>query len=128
MTGGVAHDFNNLLMVISSGLTMLERPLGENRRHMIKEAMLQAVERGSNLTRQLLGFSRNLREEMKPHGIKVTAVMPGAAYTDSWSSSGIDPSRFMEAQDIAEMIYVSSQLSAGACVEDIILRPQLGDI
>ena len=76
----------------------------------------------------LLGFSRNLREEMKPHGIKVTAVMPGATYTDSWSSSGIDPSRFMEAQDIAEMIYVSSQLSAGACVEDIIMRPQLGDI
>jgi signal transduction histidine kinase/ActR/RegA family two-component response regulator len=65
LTGGVAHDFNNLLMVISSGLTMLERPLGENRRHMIKEAMLQAVERGSNLTRQLLGFSRNRPLETK---------------------------------------------------------------
>ncbi|MBS1596670.1 MAG: SDR family oxidoreductase [Bacteroidetes bacterium] len=76
----------------------------------------------------LAGFSKNLREEMKPHGIKVTAVYPGAAYTDSWASSGIDKNRFMEANDIAEMIFAASQLSASACVEDIILRPQLGDI
>jgi len=76
----------------------------------------------------LLGFSKNLREEMKPYNIKVTAVIPGAAYTDSWSSSGIDPKRFMEATDVAEMIYAASQLSVQACVEEILLRPQLGDI
>ncbi|MBS1653640.1 MAG: SDR family oxidoreductase [Bacteroidetes bacterium] len=76
----------------------------------------------------MLGFSRNLREEMKDKGIKVTAVMPGAAYTDSWSGTGIDPKRIMEAEDIAQMIYAASQLSPQACVEDIILRPQLGDL
>jgi short-subunit dehydrogenase len=76
----------------------------------------------------LAGFSKNLREEMKPHGIKVTAVYPGASYTDSWAASGIDKSRFMEANDIADMIFAASQLSISACVEDIILRPQLGDI
>jgi len=76
----------------------------------------------------LHGFSKNLREELKQHTIKVTAVFPGAAYTDSWSGSGIDPKRIMEANDIAAMVYASSQLSAQACVEDIILRPQLGDL
>jgi short-subunit dehydrogenase len=76
----------------------------------------------------LAGFSRNLREEMKPHGIKVTAVYPGAAWTDSWAGSGIDPKRIMEARDIAEMIYAAAYLSPQACVEDIILRPQLGDL
>jgi len=76
----------------------------------------------------LAGFSKNLREEMKPHGIKVTAVYPGAAFTDSWAGSGIDPNRIMEAADIANMIYSASQLSPQACVEDIILRPQLGDL
>jgi short-subunit dehydrogenase len=75
----------------------------------------------------LHGFSKNLREELKPFGVKVTAVFPGAAYTDSWSGSGIDPKRIMEANDIAAMIYAASQLSAQACVEEIILRPQLGD-
>ena len=76
----------------------------------------------------LHGFSKNLREELKPHNIKVTAVFPGAAYTDSWSESGIDPKRIMEANDIATMVYAASQLSAQACVEDIIMRPQLGDL
>ncbi|HEX4851087.1 MAG TPA: SDR family oxidoreductase [Puia sp.] len=76
----------------------------------------------------LAGFSKNLREEMKEYGIKVTAVYPGAAYTDSWASAGVDPGRLMEAYDVAKMIYSSSQLSLKACVEDIILRPQLGDL
>jgi short-subunit dehydrogenase len=76
----------------------------------------------------LHGFSKNLREELKTYNIKVTSVFPGAAYTGSWSESGIDPKRIMEAGDIATMVYAASQLSAQACVEDIILRPQLGDL
>jgi short-subunit dehydrogenase len=76
----------------------------------------------------MYGFSKNLREEMKPNGIKVTHVIPGAAYTDSWSGSGIDPKRIMEAEDIAKMIFAASQLSPQACVEEIIMRPQLGDL
>jgi short-subunit dehydrogenase len=76
----------------------------------------------------LHGFSKNLREEMKPYNIKVTTVFPGAAYTDSWSGSGVDPKRIMEANDIAAMIYAAAQLSPQACVEDIIMRPQLGDL
>jgi len=76
----------------------------------------------------LHGFSVNLREELKSYNIKVTTVFPGASYTDSWAASGIDKNRFMEAEDIAKMIYAASQLSPQACVEDIILRPQLGDI
>jgi len=76
----------------------------------------------------LAGFSRNLREEMKPFGIKVTALYPGAAYTDSWVGSGVDPQRIMEAGDIADMVFAASQLSPRATVEDIILRPQLGDL
>lgn len=76
----------------------------------------------------LYGFSKNLREEMKPHGIKVTHVLPGAAYTDTWSGAGIDPKRIMEAGDIAKMIYAAAHLSPQACVEEIILRPLLGDL
>lgn len=76
----------------------------------------------------MYGFSKNLREEMKPHGIKVTHVLPGAAYTDSWSGTGVNPKRIMEAGDIARMIYAAAQLSPQACVEEIVLRPQLGDL
>jgi len=76
----------------------------------------------------LLGFTKNLRKEMQPHGIKVTAIIPGAAYTDSWKSSGLPETRFMEAEDIAKAIYHATLLSPQATIEEIIIRPQLGDL
>lgn len=76
----------------------------------------------------LLGFSKNLREEMKPHGIKVTAVSPGATLSASWDGFDIDPKRIMETDDIAKMVFAASQLSPQAVVEDITMRPQLGDL
>jgi short-subunit dehydrogenase len=76
----------------------------------------------------LHGFSKNLREEMKPHGIKVTAVFPGAVMTDSWGGFDNSQKRIMEAEDVAKMVYAASQLSVAACVEDIVMRPQLGDL
>lgn len=76
----------------------------------------------------LLGFSKNLREELKTKGIKVTAVCPGATLSASWDGFEIDPKRIMEADDIAKMVYAASQLSSMAVVEDIIMRPQLGDL
>lgn len=76
----------------------------------------------------LYGFSQNLRKELMPHGVKVTHVLPGAAYTDSWSGSGVDPDRIMEAADIARMIVAAASLSPQACVEEIVIRPQQGDL
>ena len=74
------------------------------------------------------GFSKNLREEMKPHGIKVTSIHPGAVLSDSWGNYDNSTKRIMEADDIAKLVYASSQLSPQACVEDIVVRPQLGDL
>jgi len=76
----------------------------------------------------LLGFSKNLRLELKDKGIKVTAVCPGAVYTNSWSGSGVDPNRIMESEDIAKMIFAAAHLSPQAVVEDIVMRPQKGDL
>lgn len=76
----------------------------------------------------LHGFSQNLREELKPYLIKVTAVMPGAVITDSWGDYDNSQQRIMETSDVAKMIYAASELSSAACVEDIILRPELGDL
>ena len=76
----------------------------------------------------LLGFTKNLRRELMPHGIKVTAIIPGAVYTDSWKGSGVTEQRIMEAEDIAKIIFNASQLSMQATVEEIVIRPQLGDL
>ncbi|MDP4130510.1 MAG: SDR family oxidoreductase [Bacteroidota bacterium] len=76
----------------------------------------------------LSGFSKNLREEMKPYGIKVTGIYPGAIYTDSWAGSGVDPNRIMKPSDIADTILQISKLSPQAVVEDLVIRPLLGDL
>jgi len=99
--------------------------------NMCSIASLKAYNNGGSYSiskHALMGFSRNLREELKPYNIKVTAVYPGAVYTASWEGAGIDPLRIMEVNDIAEMMYAASILSPQACVEDIIIRPQLGDL
>lgn len=94
-------------------------------------ASLQAYHYGGSysITKHAMkGLSANLRHELKQFGIKVTSVFPGAAYTDSWNASDVSPDRIMTADDIADMVFASSQLSPQACVEEIVIRPQLGDL
>ena len=76
----------------------------------------------------LLGLSKNLREELKPHGIKVTVVQPGAVLTDSWGDFDNSEHRIMETGDIVKMILAATTLSIGGTVEEIVIRPQLGDL
>ena len=76
----------------------------------------------------LLGFSENLREELKPHGIKVTALCPGATWSRSWDGSGVSPERIMKPDDVAAMLFAAYTLSAQANVELIVMRPLAGDL
>ena len=98
--------------------------------NMVSVAALKAYPAGGSysITKHALeGFSRNLREEMKPHGIKVTSVHPGAVWTPAWEGF-VERSRIMEVTDISALVWSASQLSVNACVEEIIVRPQLGDV
>lgn len=76
----------------------------------------------------LLGFSKALREEMKPYGIKVTSVMPGATWSASWEGADYPDDRLMPSEDIAEVILSTTRLGPSSVVEEIIIRPQLGDL
>ena len=76
----------------------------------------------------MLGFSKCLREELKEFNIRVTAIMPGATKTSSWDGVNLPDERFMKIEDVAETIYAAHALSKRSVVEEIIIRPQLGDI
>lgn len=76
----------------------------------------------------LYGLSQALREEMKGHGVRVTSVLAGAVLTPSWDGVDLPEERFMKPEDIAETIYSTYGLSERTVIEDIVLRPQLGDI
>lgn len=76
----------------------------------------------------LYGMTKVLREELKKDGIRVTAVLPGATRTASWDGTDLPDERFMPAEDVAEMILSAYKVSKRTVVEEILLRPQLGDI
>lgn len=76
----------------------------------------------------LLGFSKVLREELKEKGIKVTSVLPGATLTPSWDGVDLPKERFIDVDELAKTIFNISQLDKTAVVEEILIRPQLGDI
>jgi short-subunit dehydrogenase len=99
--------------------------------NMCSIASLQAYANGGSYSISkfaLAGFSKNLREELKPHQIKVTTVYPGAVFTNSWGDFDNSSNRIMEANDIATMVVAASKLSPQAVVEEITVRPQLGDL
>ena len=75
----------------------------------------------------LLGMSKVLREELKETGIRVTAVLPGATLTDSWAGTDLPQSRFMKAEDIAEAVWAAYSMES-AVIEELLIRPQYGDI
>ncbi len=60
LTGGIAHDFNNLLMIVSGHAQRLKSRLTDAKDVRAVQAIQLAASRGENLTRQLLGFARNL--------------------------------------------------------------------
>ena len=76
----------------------------------------------------LYGMTKGLREELKPFGIKVTAVLPGPTLTASWAGTDLPASRFMQAEDVAESIWSAYNLSSAAVIEEILMRPVEGDI
>lgn len=76
----------------------------------------------------LTGFSKSLRQELMSTNIKVTTVLPGATLTDSWAGVDLPQERFMQDIDIADTIWNAYNLSGSAVIEEIIMRPQKGDI
>jgi two-component system, cell cycle sensor histidine kinase and response regulator CckA len=70
LAGGIAHDFNNLLMSIQgyASLMLMDPGASQNQREKLKH-IEQSVQRGSELTKQLLGFARGGKYEVRPTNI-----------------------------------------------------------
>jgi nitrogen-specific signal transduction histidine kinase/CheY-like chemotaxis protein len=59
LTGGIAHDFNNLLMVVMGNLQLVEQLVRNDDRAVKRiRAAIEAADKGSELTKRLLAFSR----------------------------------------------------------------------
>lgn len=99
--------------------------------NMCSVASIKAYENGGSYSISkfaLYGFTKNLREELKNDHIKVTAILPGATWSASWAGVDLPKSRLMEAEDIAKLVWSALEISPSAVIEDIVIRPQLGDL
>ena len=76
----------------------------------------------------LLGFSKLLREELKPFNIRVCSVMPGATLTSSWDGTSLPVERFIDSKELADLMFSIYKNSNSMNVEELIVRPPKGDI
>ena len=108
--------------------------IGQGKGHIINIcsiASLEPVTRAGSYSiskTALLGLTKALREELRPAGVKVTAVLPGSTLTDSWSGTDLPSDWFILSQDIAKSIINCLQMSSGANIDEIIIRPLYGKV
>jgi short-subunit dehydrogenase len=76
----------------------------------------------------LLGLSNIMKLEMQEYGIKVTSIIPGSTLTSSWGDTPVDKDRFVLPGDIASAIINIYNMSAGANVDEIVIKPVLGQL
>jgi NAD(P)-dependent dehydrogenase (short-subunit alcohol dehydrogenase family) len=76
----------------------------------------------------LLGFSRVLAEEMRPHGVRVGVLSAGATDTPLWDAMPAAPARdrMLRADQVAEAALLMAGLGPNASLEEVTLLPAGG--
>ena len=134
-----ANDFQQMMLTnLTSAFTLTKALIGPMKErksghvfNMSSIAGYLAYPNGGayNVSKHALtGYSKTLRDDLKEFGVRVSTSYPGATLTDSWAQANLPEERLMRPEDIAKSIYDIYQLSDRTVVEDIVLRPQLGDV
>ena len=76
----------------------------------------------------LLGLTKVMKLEMRPHGVKVTAVIPGSTFTNSWADIEVDKNKMVLPEDIASAMVTIYKMSPGANVDELIIKPLYGQL
>lgn len=114
--------------------SILPGMMKRNRGHifnMCSTASIMALPNGGSYSISkfaLLGMTKVLRKELLETNIKVTAILPGPTFSASWEGVDIPKERFMMASEVADMVYATYGLPGNAVVEELLMRPQKGDI
>jgi signal transduction histidine kinase/CheY-like chemotaxis protein/HAMP domain-containing protein len=77
LTGGIAHDFNNILTVITGAVEIIADGVQDRPElHMVAKMIDEAVDRGADLTHQLLSFAR--KQPLEPREVNVNTMVHDA--------------------------------------------------
>ncbi len=77
-----------------------------------------------------LGFTNTLREELRPKGIRVIALMPGATVTAIWNTLWPEAPRrkMISAETVARTVIDALLLPENATVEKVVVMPSIGTL
>ncbi len=137
--GTSAADFDRMLATNLRSLFLVTKAFapGMLRRrrgdifNMGSVAGLNAYPGGSAYTAAkfgVAGLSKAMRAEFRDKGVRVCCVHPGATMSPSWKGSGVPSRRMMPAEDVALAFIALYRMSRRTVVEEMVLRPQLGDL
>lgn len=76
----------------------------------------------------LNGYIQSMREALLDSNVAVTSIILGQTFSTSWDGSGVDPQRLADPDDVGRVIESLCRLSSRTCVEEIVIRPQQGDL
>lgn len=71
----------------------------------------------------LLGLSGCMAEDLRAHGIRVSAICPGSVATEFSPHAGKDPSKMLQAEDVAHAVAALVTQAAGSFISEVQMRP-----
>ena len=89
----------------------------------VAEAGMYSVTKSAQLS-----LSNIMRLEMQAYGVKVTTILPGSTLTESWKDTTLSRDKFVLPEDVAAAIISAYNLSAGANVDEIVIKPVWGQL
>ena len=74
------------------------------------------------------GLNNVMRQELKAHQVKVTAIFPGSTLTESWEGTAVPPEKFISPQDVASAVINCLRMSAGANAAELFIQTTTQEI
>ena len=71
----------------------------------------------------LLGLTECMAEDLRPYGIRVSAICPGTVATDFSPHAGKDPAKMLQAEDIARVAELIVTQAPQSFISEVLLRP-----
>jgi short-subunit dehydrogenase len=76
----------------------------------------------------LNGYIQSLRESLQDSKVAVTSILLGQTWSTSWEGAPIDPDRLADPADVGIFLRSQCEMSARSCIEELVIRPQEGDL
>jgi NAD(P)-dependent dehydrogenase (short-subunit alcohol dehydrogenase family) len=71
----------------------------------------------------LLGLTQCMAEDLRPHGIRVSAICPGSVATDFSPHTGRDTSKMLQPEDVAHAVETILTQTPQSFISKVVLRP-----